>query len=201
MDTTEFVQSYLEELRACLDQVSPDQVQQVVRLLREAMEQQRVVYVLGNGGSAATASHVASDLSRARAGSGKPGLRAECLTDNIAAFTATANDTGFEGAFAEMLALRARPGDVVVAISGSGDSPNVLRAVEQARRQGAATVALVGFGGGALAGCVDLAICVQSRHYGAVEDLHLALGHMLSMSLAGQQRIKDPSRRPPSSLE
>ena len=109
MDTTEFVQSYLEELRACLDQVSPDQVQQVVRLLREAMEQQRVVYVLGNGGSAATASHVASDLSRARAGSGKPGLRAECLTDNIAAFTATANDTGFEGAFAEMLALRSSP--------------------------------------------------------------------------------------------
>lgn len=201
MDTTEFLKSYVTEFKACLDQVSPDQVQQVVRLLRLALEQERVVYLLGNGGSAATASHIASDLGRVRAGSGQPGLRVECLTDNVAALTATANDTGYEGAFAEMLALRARPGDVVIAISGSGDSPNVIRAVEQARREGASTVALVGFGGGELVKGVDLSICVESRHYGVVEDLHLALGHMISISLAGERRMLDPSRRPPSSLE
>lgn len=200
MDSTAFLASYMTELRDCLDQVSLDQVQRVVTMLQRVREQDGVVYVLGNGGSAATASHLASDLGRARAGSGGRGLRAECLTDNMAAFTATANDTGYEGAFAEMLALRARPGDVVLAISGSGDSPNVIRAVEEARRRGASTVALVGFGGGELAGKVDLCVCVESRHYGAVEDLHLALGHMLAMSLAGQRRMQDPSRRPDSSL-
>lgn len=201
MNPVEFAETYMKELRACLGQVSLQQVERVVQALQAAHEQDRTVFVIGNGGSAATASHIASDLSRTQAGTGLPGLRATCLTDNIAAFTATANDTSYEGALAEMLALQVRAGDVVVAISVSGNSPNVIRAVEVARDRGATTVGLVGFGGGELGREVDLQVCVASRHYGAVEDLHLALGHMLSMYLAGPARMQHPDRRPSSSLD
>lgn len=197
---TPFATSYIDELRACLSELDLGQVERVADLLDQTRTRDRAVFVVGNGGSAATASHFASDLSRTACGTGRPGLRASCLTDNIAAFTAMANDTSFEQAFAEMLALQVREGDLVIAISGSGNSQNLLRAVEVARQRGAVTVGLVGFGGGALAPRVDHAVVVSSRHYGAVEDLHLMLGHLLSMHLAGEQRTRDPSARPSSSL-
>lgn len=200
MDARTFISGYLTHLRTCLDQLDLQQVEGVVQVLRRALDQDATVYVVGNGGSASTATHMASDLSRARCGTGEPGLRAVSLTDNVAAFTAMANDTGYEGAFAEMLALQTRPGDVVLAISGSGNSPNVVRAVEVARERGAVTVGLIGFGGGDLGGVVDHQITVASRHYGAVEDLHLCLGHMLAMMLAGEDRINNPDLRPGSSL-
>ncbi len=200
MDTKTFASSYITELKSCLDQISLDQVDQVVEVLRQAMDRDATVYVVGNGGSAATASHMASDLGRARCGSGLPGIRAVSLSDNIAAFTAMANDTGYEGAFAEMLALQVRSADVVIAISGSGNSPNVIQAVEVARKRGAVTIGLIGFGGGDLGAVVDHQITVASRHYGAVEDLHLCLGHMLAMNLAGEERIANPDVRPKSSL-
>jgi D-sedoheptulose 7-phosphate isomerase len=201
LDEAQFVEDYFSELRRCLAAVSVEQVLQVAGLLRRAMEQDRTVFVIGNGGSAATASHMASDLCRTRAGSGQPGLRAVSLTDNIAAFTATANDTSYDSAFAELLALQARAGDVLLALSGSGNSPNIVQAVRVARERGATTVGLAGFGGGALGAEVDFLVCVDSRHYGAVEDLHLALGHLLAMILAGPARMSDPGARPPSSLD
>ena len=200
MDVTEFARGYITELRACLDQLDLEQVARVVALLAEAQERDSAVFVVGNGGSASTATHMASDLSRSRCGSGKPGLRAVSLTDNIAAFTAFANDTGYDGAFAEMLALQARRGDLVIAISGSGSSPNVVKAVETAKEIGAITIGVIGFGGGDLGQAVDHQVTVKSRHYGAVEDLHLALGHLFAMALAGEDRIKNPDRRPTSSL-
>jgi D-sedoheptulose 7-phosphate isomerase len=201
LDEAQFIKDYFAELRRCLDAVSVEAVQQVVEVLRRAMERDQTVFVIGNGGSAATATHMASDLCRTRAGSGLPGLRAVSLTDNIAAFTATANDTSYEGAFAELLALQVRHGDVVLALSGSGNSPNIVQAVRVARQRGATAVGLVGFGGGELRTEVDLQVTVDSRHYGAVEDLHLALGHLLAMILAGPTRMQDPGARPPSSLD
>ena len=200
MDTTEFAKQYIEELRRCLDQLSVEQVAAAVDLLRGAMERDAAVFVVGNGGSAATAQHMASDLSRSRCGSGKPGLRAVSLSDNIAAFTAFANDTGYDGAFAEMLSLQVRAGDLVIAISGSGNSPNVVKAVEVARDKGATPLGVIGFGGGDLGEVVDHQVTVKSRHYGAVEDLHLALGHLFAMALAGEERINNPDVRPKSSL-
>ena len=200
MDVTDFAKGYITELRACLDQLDLRQVAAVSELLADAMERDAAVFVVGNGGSAATAQHMASDLCRCRCGSGKPGLRAVSLSDNIAAFTAFSNDTGYDGAFAEMLALQARRGDLVIAISGSGNSPNMVKAVEVAAEKGAITIGIIGFGGGDLADAVDHQITVTSRHYGAVEDLHLALGHLLSMALAGEERIQNPDVRPKSSL-
>jgi len=198
---TEFARDYLAGLKAAIDEIDPASLERVMEVLLEAKRDRRTVYVLGNGGSAATASHLASDLCRTEAGTGRRGLRAICLTDNVAAFTAVANDTGFETAFAELLALQVRQGDVVIAISGSGSSPNVLQGVEVARRRGATTVALVGFGGGELAALVDLAVCLECRHYGVAEDLHLALAHMIAIYMAGPRRIGQPDQRPGSSLD
>jgi D-sedoheptulose 7-phosphate isomerase len=196
-----FARGYLSGLKAAIDQIDPKALERVMEVLLEAKRDRRTVYVLGNGGSAATASHLASDLCRTEAGTGRRGLEAICLTDNVAAFTAVANDTGFETAFAELLALQVRQGDVVIAISGSGSSPNVLRGVEVARRRGATTVALVGFGGGDLAELVDHAVCLECRHYGVAEDLHLALAHMITIYMSGPRRIEQPDQRPGSSLD
>ena len=197
----EYAGAYLDQLRAAIDEIDPAALDQVVAALRRAEAEGRTVYVVGNGGSASTASHLASDLCRTGAGTGRRGLRALCLTDSVAAYTAMANDTGYETAFAELLALQVGEGDVLIAISGSGSSPNVLRAVEVARERGATSVALVGFGGGELARMVDHPVTLKTRHYGVVEDLHLALCHIISMFLAGPQRMGRPDQRPRSSLD
>ena len=201
MKVSDFAAAYLDELRAGLESLELVDLERIVEVLDRARRQGRTVFVVGNGGSAATAAHIASDLSRVTAGTDRGGLRALSLTDNVAAFTAMANDTCYEDAFAEMLSIQAGQDDVVIAISGSGSSENVLRAVEAGRRRGATTIGLVGFGGGELGERVDLRLCLASRHYGVVEDLHLALGHMIAMYLAGGERIEHPDRRPGSSLE
>jgi len=197
---TEFAAAYLAQLKQAIDGLDLEALEPVIELLQEAKRERRTVYVVGNGGSAATASHLASDLSRTEAGTGRRGLRAISLTDNVAAFTAMANDTSYETAFAELLALQMRAEDVLIAISGSGVSPNILRAVEVAQRRGATTIGLVGFGGGELAEMVDLCICIDVKHYGVVEDLHLTLAHMISIYLSGRERMEQPDRRPGSSL-
>lgn len=200
MTLSDFARRYFDELRACIDAVDLCELEAVSAQLTRALEEDRTVWVVGNGGSAAAAMHLASDLCRSQSGTGRRGLRAVSLTDNVAAFSASANDSSYEDAFAELVALQVREGDLVLVLSGSGNSENVLRAVKVAREKGAVTVGLVGFGGGALGEAADLKVSVDSRHYGAVEDLHLALGHILSMHLAGARRIENPDRRPPSSL-
>lgn len=200
MQVKEFAAAYLADLKAAVDALDIDAISPVIDVLLEAKRERRSVYVVGNGGSAATATHLASDLCRTEAGTGRRGLRAVSLTDNVSAFTAMANDTSYEQAFAELLALHVAAGDVVIAISGSGNSPNILAAVDVARARGAKTIGIVGFGGGALAERVDLVLCLGSRNYGVVEDLHLAMAHIISMFLAGPERMEHPDRRPGSSL-
>jgi D-sedoheptulose 7-phosphate isomerase len=157
----------------------------VVELIMRAHDDGRHVYILGNGGSASTASHFACDLSKATICGNGPRLRVTSLTDNIALLTAWANDTSYERVFAEQLLSLAAPGDVVVIISASGDSPNVLAAARAARELGATTVALVGFGGGVLKQVVDVAIHVKSYDYGVVEDCQLVLEHAITASVRG----------------
>jgi D-sedoheptulose 7-phosphate isomerase len=202
MRPSEVIATYLEQLKGCIDSLasSSEQVERVVAVLQRAKRDDRCIFVIGNGGSASTASHLAGDLSRSDAGTGGPGLRAVCLTDNVAALTAMANDHGYESALAELLALQVRAGDVLIAISGSGRSPNILRAVEVARARGAVPVGLIGFGGGELLELVDHAIYVEARHYGVVEDVHLLVSHLLSLLLSGPGRLARPDLRPRSSL-
>src|SRR5437588_9549277 len=176
------LEDHLEQVRAVLSEIPIDAVERVVEVILEAHDRRQHVYVLGNGGSASTATHFACDLSKATIVEGRARLRVTSLTDNMSLLTAWANDSSYEKVFAEQLCNLLNPGDVVIAISASGNSPNVLNAVAAARDREAVTVGLVGFGGGALMGAVDSAVHVESHSYGVVEDCHLVLEHAITES-------------------
>jgi D-sedoheptulose 7-phosphate isomerase len=175
-----FVSSYRKELANCFDELLPEKLKRVAEIFLRAQREGRRVFFLGNGGSASTASHMAMDFCKGTFVAGQPPLRAISLTDNVGLITAWANDANYESVFVGQLENLLEPQDVVVAISASGNSPNVLRAAEFARKRGAVTIGLVGFGGGQLKTLVDIDITVSSRNYGQVEDIHLCVNHILS---------------------
>jgi D-sedoheptulose 7-phosphate isomerase len=178
--------AYRNECIAALNSIDLDAVESVTKALLEARDRGSSVFVVGNGGSAATASHMATDL---MLGSGltDPPLRVIALTDNQAIITATGNDLGFDHVFSRQLRHLSRTGDLLIAVSASGNSPNVLACVEAAKELGITTVAFTGFDGGRLAVMVDLLVHVPTRHgaYGPVEDVHLMVNHMIT------ERLKD----------
>jgi D-sedoheptulose 7-phosphate isomerase len=176
------VEEHVAEVRTVLARISVDEVERVVEIILDAHRRRQHVYILGNGGSASTATHFACDLSKATIIQGRARLRVTSLTDNVALLTAWANDTSYENVFAEQLANLLNPGDVVIAISASGNSPNVLSAIKAAQACGATTVGIVGFSGGSLKSAVDAAIHVPSDSYGVVEDCHLVLEHAITES-------------------
>lgn len=141
------------------------------------------VYVLGNGGSATTASHMVCDLTKTARREFAPPLRAFSLADGNAVMTAYANDVSYADVFTRQLETNAEPGDVVVAISASGRSPNVLAALRTARRMGLYSIGLLGCQGGAAAGMVDLALVVNSADPGVIETAHLGIVHALTAAL------------------
>lgn len=163
------VKEYLKEMDRALEKFPVDEVEQLAGMVDSA---QRVI-VFGNGGSSATAAHFANDLFRI-------GVEAVCLSDNTPLLTALANDEGYENAFRIILAGIIQEGDLVIAISVSGFSDNVLEAVELALDEDVRSVALTGLGGGRLADMVDLNVCIHSSSYGVVEDLHLSVAHMVT---------------------
>lgn len=174
---------YLGKLLADLD---CDAIARVGEILETARRANRTIFVLGNGGSAATASHFANDLGLGPRVSGGSAFRAISLTDNVAFLTAAANDISFESVFSEQLKTFMQAGDIVIAISASGNSPNVLKAVEYATKRGAFTIGLTGFDGGKLRKIAHENIHINTPHgdYGPVEDIHLILGHLVASYLA-----------------
>jgi len=178
-----FVQAYLSGLHDVLDEVDAEAVSRVIDILWEAYRADGRIFIIGNGGSAATASHMMCDLVKGCAVEGRPPVRAISLTDNVAVITAISNDIAYEKVFTKQLEAFLEPGDVVLAMTASGNSPSILDAVRFAAGRGATTVGLMGFGGGALKGMVDAGVTVASRNYGHVEDLHLVLEHLISQCL------------------
>jgi len=176
----ERITSYLEQLRDVIERFPIPEIERIVRILLDARSAGATVFVLGNGGSAATASHFACDLGKGTISPGIPRLRVVALTDNVPLLTAWANDTDYVNVFSEQLESLVRPGDVVIAISASGNSPNVLKAVEVARKAGATTVGLAGFDGGKLKSAVDVCVVVPVDHMGQVEDGHMILDHLIT---------------------
>ena len=184
LDTTgETISAYLSDMRATLNNLPLEEIERVVRLLREARSHRRRVFLFGNGGSAATASHLACDLAKGSSSNGKPRVRAMALTDNMPLISAWANDTAYENIFAQQLQDHVEPGDVVIGISGSGRSPNVLNGIKAARTAGAVTVGMTGFDGGHLKDLVDICIIVPDDSIDKVEDVHLMLGHVITSCL------------------
>jgi D-sedoheptulose 7-phosphate isomerase len=178
--------AYRDECIAALNSVDLYAVESVSNALLQARDQGSRIFVVGNGGSAATASHMATDL---MLGSGlvDPPLRVVALTDNQALITATGNDISFDQVFSRQLIHLAERGDILMAVSASGNSPNVLACVDAAKKLGLTTIAFTGFDGGQLAALADLLVHVPTRMgaYGPVEDVHLVVNHMITEQLKG----------------
>jgi len=179
----EIVSDYLKGLHSCLEEITEKDITEIVDIIMKAYAKGRKIVFMGNGGSATTASHFARDISIGTAVEGKPRLRAISLADNVAIITSLANDIDYNAIFKEQLVGQLDEGDVVIGISASGNSPNVLEAVKYARNAGAVTVGFIGFGGGKLKGLVDKSIVLSSRDYGHVEDTHLVLDHIFTCLL------------------
>ena len=181
------VEGHIANVGRSLDALPFEQIVDLVALLRSRCIEGRAVYIAGNGGSASTASHMACDLGKnvvkdqGQAGSSR--FRVTALVDNTAWMTAIANDDGYEWVFAKQLEALAEPDDVLIVISASGNSPNVVEAVRSARAMGVTTVGILGFGGGILKDLVDLSVVVAGNEYGPVEDVHLVLNHAIAESL------------------
>lgn len=173
------LRDYLGRLIATLEGLPIDAVEELSELLYRAYTDGKQVFILGNGGSASTASHMAADLGKNTIGPNMRRFRIMSLNDNIPLMTALSNDLGYDQMFAEQLQNVIQPGDVLIAISGSGNSPNVVRAIEYARSQSAEVAALLGFDGGRAMELADMSVLVGSSDYGVVEDAHLIINHIL----------------------
>lgn len=177
------VTDYLGRLKAELDRLDPAQISRLAESIHDAYRDSRSIFILGNGGSACLASHFAEDLGKGSfreedlADETKQRLRALSLTDNVGYLTALANDVGYEQVFVQQLMNYGRPGDLVIAISGSGNSPNVLRAVDWANRHGLKTFGLTGYDGGRLKQMQHDGIHVSLDDMGMVEAIHGCLIH------------------------
>ena len=191
----DFARAYLGHLGQVLARLDEAQIARFIELLLEARERGAAIFFLGNGGSAATASHFANDIAIGTRSPDKP-FRALALTDNAAAMTAIANDDGYEQLFVQQLAVLMRQGDVVVAISAAGNSPNVLAAIEHANAKGAVTVGLTGFDGGRLKALASHVVHVPTEkgEYGPVEDAHMVLDHLVGSYLARRVRAERAHR-------
>lgn len=190
-----YARSYFEDLKWTLDEIDASALARVVEVFREARDDGRQILLIGNGGSAATASHMACDLGKGTVDPSDPQFRrfrVLSLSDNCALMTALGNDLSFDDVFADQLRIVMREGDVVVLISASGNSPNLVKAHEYARSRGAVTIGLLGFGGGRLRGMVDVPVVVSSRNYGISEDFHLILQHVVTQYL--RRAIVGPAR-------
>jgi len=173
-------EGYLLGMRAVVSRLDKRQIGRIAALLHEAYAADKQVFIMGNGGSAATASHFCSDLAKTVAVNGRRGFRAIPLTDNIPLMTAWGNDVGFEDIFSGQLRNLLNPGDVVIGISGGGMSPNVIKAMDLARERGARTVGLTGFAGGRLKDAVEECFIVPSENCQFIEDVHMMLVHLLT---------------------
>lgn len=176
-------QTYFEDVAAVLREMPAGPIAQTVAALRRARAAGRRIFLFGNGGSAATASHFACDLAKLTRREGQPDFRVIALTDNLPTFSAYANDEGYESVFAQPLRSLAEAGDVAIGLSTSGRSPNVLRALEAARALGLTTIGFTGHDGGLLKDKVDICVVAPARHVGKIEDAHHVLQHAICQAL------------------
>jgi D-sedoheptulose 7-phosphate isomerase len=183
-DPVAFAAAYLDYLQSVLKRIDTAEIGRFIKTLLDARERGATVFFIGNGGSAATASHFANDIAIGTNEYGRP-FRAISLTDNVPIITAIGNDFGYEEIFVRQLRILGKKGDVLVAISASGNSPNLLRAFDHARSAGIKTVAITAFDGGKMKTMADEGIHVptEPKEYGPAEDAHMVLDHLVGAYL------------------
>lgn len=183
-----FVDDYRARLSDALAALDPVALMAVRAVLLRVAEQGATLWVAGNGGSASLSDHAACDLTKGTHADGHPPLRSLSLAANTATLTAIANDVAYDQVYRKQLEYQLREGDVVLLVSASGNSPNVVEACRHARKLGVETIAFVGFQGGELARLADHVVHVAVENYGIVEDVHQAVMHMLSQFIARERR-------------
>jgi D-sedoheptulose 7-phosphate isomerase len=180
--------AYLELLAEVVQSVPREPLERALELLLEAQMLGRRIYVMGNGGSASIASQFVCNFAKTATVDGVPPMRAFALTDNTPSLTAWANDFGYDQIFAGQIAALVEPGDVVIGISVSGKSPNIVAGLLAATDAGARTIGLLGFDGGHALNLVDVAVHIPYDDYGLVEDTHMAIGHALTRAIVHHLR-------------
>jgi len=187
----DWISDYIKSQKEALDSIPVDAVMQLIDKLRRALREERQIFVFGNGGSAANASHFVTDLGKGS--SDKVGARFRCLSlnDNVSWMTALGNDYSYEDVYVRQLMNYGRRGDIALAMSVSGNSPNVVRAIDWAKHNGLSTIALVGAKRGRLADLAEQVIVINSTHYGRVEDAQMGICHMLCYAFMENPRLAE----------
>ena len=185
----EQIQHYISTLQKTMDNLHQPLISDVIHILQHARMQGNQIFIMGNGGSASTASHFVCDLAKNTRYDGLPHFRVIGLADNMEIFSAYANDDGYENVFSQQLINLVRPDDIVIAISASGNSKNVVNAIEEAQKHNAITIGFTGFDGGRLGQLVDTHIHVDSIIIEHVEDVHLMLEHMIVRTIKDHPMI------------
>jgi len=175
----QWIADYVRMQKAALDSIPGESVARVIEMLRAALHEDRQVFVFGNGGSAANASHFATDLGKGASDKVGRRFRVMSLNDNVSWLTALGNDYSYDEVFVGQLRNFGHPGDLAISLSVSGNSPNCVKALEWAKKNGLRTVALVGNKRGKLAEIAEEVMVIQDGHYGRVEDAHMGICHML----------------------
>lgn len=180
----DFINTYLDELRKTNEKIPVEKIKDIINILKEAYRKNKRIFLMGNGGSAALASHFATDLSKLtyKPILGKKSFKAISLCDNISFITALGNDVSYESIFKEQLVNLLEEGDIVIGISGSGNSKNVLNAMDYANSVGATTIGLTGLGG-KLKDAVKICLTVPSSNMEMIEDIHLSITHIIKLVL------------------
>ena len=179
MDYRAEIKDYIRLETEILQQMDVDAINDAMNLLYEALHQESNIYIFGNGGSSATASHFQNDFNKGISEHTEKKFRFQCLNDNMATVMAVANDIGFEEIFRFQLTGKVKPTDLIIAISGSGNSKNVLNAVEYAKGQGCKVIGLTGYSGGELRKMSDVSLHVPINSMQITEDLHMVLDHLM----------------------
>lgn len=191
-----FIDSYLAEVKRCIDSLDKEKVELVIDVLVSAYKKDRKVFIIGNGGAASNASHMACDLGKGTLqrvyDNSERRFRVISLTDNTPLLTAYANDLGFDDIFVQQLRNLIETDDVLIALSGSGNSKNVIKAIQYAKSCGAITIGILGHKTGGKAGkLVDYSIITDSTHYGPIEDMESVINHLIASWIAKIKNIHD----------
>ena len=190
-----FINHYISELQQTLARLPVSEIEEVIKAVMDARERDAQSFVIGNGGSAATASHIAVDMGKGASLQSPKRFRVLSLTDNVPWLTALGNDISYADVFVEQLKNYARRGDLLLAISASGNSENILRAVRYANQIGCQTIGFAGFAGGKLKTEAERCLVVSSDHMGRIEDAHLIVQHILNYYLMSLNERTEGSRQ------
>jgi D-sedoheptulose 7-phosphate isomerase len=186
----DYLENYIAKQKAALASIPVDKVETLIRVFQKALKEDRQIFVFGNGGSGSNASHFITDLGKSSSDKVYRRFRCLSLNENMSWITAIGNDYSYDDIFRRQLENYARPGDVVMTMSVSGSSPNLVTAFEWSRKNGLQTVALVGGKKGVLASLADHVIVIDSTHYGRVEDCHMHICHMICYAFVEREELQ-----------